>query len=109
MSSDQAATEYNQLQGELEQLIVARQKLEIQLQENKIVNKELDALKDESKIYKLTGGVLLPVEQDEARSNVTKRLEFIEAEIKRCEDNIRNKQENVEKAKNDLLKTMPKA
>ena len=69
---------YQQLQNELEEFIVARQKLETQLQENKIVNEEFDQLEEDTPVYKLTGNVLLPVEQSEARTNVDKRLEFIE-------------------------------
>lgn len=108
MSSDKAAVDYNKFQDELEQLVVARQKLETQLQENIIVNDELKSLKEGTKVYKLTGGVLLPVEKHEAYGNVSKRLEFINTEIKRCEDNIKNKQQSVEKARNGLLQSMPK-
>lgn len=95
---------YQQLQNELEEFIVARQKLEAQLQENKIVNEEFDQLEEDTPVYKLTGNVLLPVEQSEARTNVDKRLEFIETEITRCEKNIRDKQEELEKMRSELIK-----
>lgn len=95
---------YQQLQNELEEFIVARQKLETQLQENKIVNEEFDQLEEDTPVYKLTGNVLLPVEQSEARTNVDKRLEFIETEITRCEKNIRDKQEELEKMRSELIK-----
>lgn len=98
------AAQYQNLQGELENLIVARQKLETQLQENKIVDDEFVGLKSDSKVYKLTGNVLLPVEQDDARTNIKKRLEFIQTEIDRCENNIKSKQEEQEKAKAELIK-----
>lgn len=101
--SDLAAN-YQALQAELEDLIIARQKLETQLQENKIVTEEFDQLKEETQVYKLTGNVLLPVEQAEARSNVTKRLQFIEGEIIRCENNIKGKQEEQEKLRAELIK-----
>lgn len=83
---------------------MARQKLETQLQENKIVNEEFDQIEDDTPVYKLTGNVLLPVEQSEARGNVDKRLEFIETEIKRCERNIREKQDELERVRNELIK-----
>lgn len=98
------AAQYQRFQGELENLIVARQKLETQLQENKIVDDEFNGLKADSKIYKLTGNVLLPVEQEDARTNVNKRLEFIQTEIDRCENTIRSKQEEQEKIKTELIK-----
>lgn len=101
--SDLAAN-YQALQSELEDLVVARQKLETQLQENKIVNEEFDQLKEETQVYKLTGNVLLPVEQTEAKTNVAKRLEFIQAEITRCENNLKSKQQEQEKLRGELIK-----
>lgn len=98
------AAKYQGLQGELEELIIARQKLETQLQENKIVTEEFDQLKDDTQVYKLTGNVLLPVEQSEARTNVSKRLEFIQTEIERCEKNIKDKQEQQEKIRLELTR-----
>ncbi|SCU99364.1 LAFA_0G23596g1_1 [Lachancea sp. 'fantastica'] len=97
--------EYTTAQQGLEDLVVARQKLETQLQENKIVQDEFDTLKDETKVYKLTGNVLLPVEQFEAKNNVEKRLEFITAEIKKCEENIKTKQAALEKMRAELIQT----
>ncbi|QLG73433.1 hypothetical protein HG535_0E05170 [Zygotorulaspora mrakii] len=98
------AAKYQGLQGELEELIVARQKLETQLQENKIVNDEFEHLKDDTQVYKLTGNVLLPVEQVDARTNVTKRLEFIQGEITRCEKNIEDKQQEQNKLREEITK-----
>ncbi|SCV99784.1 LAFE_0B02432g1_1 [Lachancea fermentati] len=95
---------YTSLQHELEEHVIARQKLETQLQENKIVQDEFETLKEDSQVYKLTGNVLLPVEQDEAKSNVLKRLEFINTEIKRCEDNIKSKQTQLEQLRSEIIK-----
>ncbi len=39
-------------------------------------------------VYKLVGPVLVDVELDEARENVKKRLEFIEAEIQKLDNSI---------------------
>ena len=101
--SSAVATKFQQLQSDLEELMVARQRLEPQLQENKIVMEEFDTVKEDTKIYKLTGNVLLPVEQEEARGNVTKRLEFINREIERCEKNIKEKQEKINKVRGELM------
>ena len=46
----------------------------------------MDLLKDDSKIYKLVGPVLLKVDSDEAKENVQKRIEFIEKELKKIEE-----------------------
>ncbi|CAR30068.1 Prefoldin subunit 6 [Lachancea thermotolerans] len=104
-SAQDLTMNYNTSQHELEELVIARQKLETQLQENKIVQDEFDGLREETQVYKLTGNVLLPVEQFEAKSNVSKRLEFITAEINRCEENIKTKQGLLEKLRAELLQT----
>ncbi|CAG57832.1 uncharacterized protein GVI51_A03817 [Nakaseomyces glabratus] len=101
--SAELGAKYQSLQNELEELVTARQKLETQLQENKIVNEEFATLKEDTVVYKLTGNVLLPVEHDDAKNNVDKRLEFIGEEIKRCEDNIRSKQQELETIRGQLI------
>ncbi|KAJ1922262.1 Prefoldin subunit 6 [Mycoemilia scoparia] len=70
------------------QMINSRRQLESQLQENKMVEEEFKLLKDNAKIYKLTGPVLLPQEKLEAVGNVEKRIEFINNETKRVENRI---------------------
>ncbi|KAK9255580.1 Prefoldin [Lipomyces tetrasporus] len=88
---------------DLSTYIEARQKLESQLQENKIVQKEFSILEDDSKIYKLTGPVLVPQDKSEAVINVDKRLEFIESEIKRIEGQINDTRAKTEKKRAELI------
>jgi prefoldin beta subunit len=45
-----------------------------------MVKRELDLITDSSKVYKLIGSILVPQEIEEARSNVAKRLEYINRE-----------------------------
>lgn len=104
LNAQKLSMQYTTMQSELEDLVIARQKLETQLQENKIVQDEFDTLRDESQVYKLTGGVLLPVEQEEAKGNVEKRLQFIKNEITRCEENIKEKQTQLERLRNELVR-----
>ena len=47
-----------------------------QFNENTLVKAELDLLEDEQ-VFKLIGPLLMPVELDDAKENVAKRLEFI--------------------------------
>jgi prefoldin beta subunit len=61
--------------------VSARQQLEAQFQENKIVKEEFGILQDDAKIYKLIGPVLIPQDKAEADLNVEKRLEFINSEM----------------------------
>jgi prefoldin beta subunit len=95
--------EFSQQQTNLNELMTARSQLETQYQENKIVLNEFESLNEESKIYKLTGPVLLPQEYSEAKMNVSKRIEFIEGEIKRVEDKIEKEEADIGKSRDKIL------
>jgi prefoldin beta subunit len=56
------------------------------------IEQEMDMLDEDSKVYKLVGPVLMSVELEESKGNVAKRLEFIEAELKKADAAIANKQ-----------------
>jgi len=49
-------------------------------------------LEEDAKVFKLVGPVLMTIELDEAKQNVEKRLQFIEAELKKFDTNITTKQ-----------------
>lgn len=100
---EQLSLAFSSQQNNLGDLSEARSKLEVQYQENKMVLEEFDVLNDESKIYKLTGPVLMPQEFGEAKMNVSKRIEFIQAEIKRVEEKIQNEQKLMEETRGKLL------
>ena len=78
------------------------------MQENNIVKTELLQLKNKKesdrKVFKLTGGVLLPVEYDEALSNVNKRLDYINNEIKNCEASIKKEEDNLKEIQKKIQK-----
>ncbi|RLV90565.1 Prefoldin subunit 6 [Spathaspora sp. JA1] len=95
--------EFSNQQNTLNDLISTRSQLETQYQENKIVLGEFENLNQDSKIYKLTGPVLLPQDFTEAKLNVTKRIEFIEGEISRVETKIGTEEKNIETTRNKLL------
>ncbi|GMF34141.1 unnamed protein product [Phytophthora lilii] len=57
-----------------------------------MVKKELDLLDDEAKVYKLVGPVLLKQDADEAKTNVNKRLEFINNELSKVNTKIEAKE-----------------
>lgn len=100
---EQLSLQFSKQQNSINELLSARQQLETQLQENKIVLAEFDHLSEESKIFKLTGPVLMPQDYGEAKLNVTKRLEFIEAEIKRVEAKIGEEETSIERTRSQLL------
>ncbi|EED20248.1 prefoldin subunit 6, putative [Talaromyces stipitatus ATCC 10500] len=95
--------EYQNLQAELESIILARQKLESQQQENQAVQQEFASLDDDSKIYKLVGPVLLKQEKSEAVMAVDGRLEFIEKEIKRIETQIQEINSKSDRKRTEII------
>ncbi|KAK6198554.1 Prefoldin [Scheffersomyces amazonensis] len=94
---------FNEQQQNVNEYIAVRSKLETQFQENKIVLTEFENLNDESKIYKLTGPILIPQEYAEAKLNVSKRIEFIQDEIKRVETKITEEEKAMEATRDKLL------
>ncbi|RPB08618.1 Prefoldin beta-like protein [Morchella conica CCBAS932] len=95
--------EFTTLQKELSSVVEARQTLESQLQENRSVQKEFSGLDDDANIFKLIGPVLVKQDKSEAIMAVGGRLEFIEAEITRTEEKIKNIQEKQEKKKIEIM------
>ncbi|CAG8674901.1 11775_t:CDS:2 [Gigaspora rosea] len=68
-----ATTEYQKLQKvDIANAVENLQKLDSQLQENEIVQKEFNLLKDDSNIYKLVGPVLVKQDKAEATENVAR-------------------------------------
>ncbi|KAK0649523.1 Prefoldin [Cercophora newfieldiana] len=95
--------DFTKLQQDLQTSVQARQKLEAQKQENLGVQKEFSKLKDDETIYKLIGPVLLKQDRTEAESTVNGRLEFINNEISRQEDQIKETQVKIEKKKGEII------
>lgn len=95
--------EFTKQQSQINEFADARSKLETQYQENKIVLDEFDHLDENSKIYKMTGPVLMPQDYNEAKTNVSKRIEYIQSEIQRVEDKIESTQQDMEKTRDKLL------
>lgn len=71
----------NKKKTEYTKAVESRQKLDSQLQENKLVQDEFKLLKEDANIYKLIGPVLTKQDKTEAVTNVDKRIEFITAEM----------------------------
>ncbi|KAI9503778.1 Prefoldin subunit 6 [Coemansia spiralis] len=95
---------FQKLQKEYSTLIETRQKLESQLQENELVDKEFKLLKDDARVYKLIGPVLVQQDKPEAVANVDKRLEFIRGEMKRVEQRVEQLAKEQEKKSVEIFK-----
>ncbi|XP_015753233.1 PREDICTED: prefoldin subunit 6-like isoform X2 [Acropora digitifera] len=77
------------IQKDLQKFISARQRLEAQLNENKVVEEELDVIEPDGNVYKLIGPVLVKQDLEEAKQTVKKRIEYISAELKRNDTSIK--------------------
>ncbi|CAG8705594.1 5910_t:CDS:2 [Dentiscutata erythropus] len=82
-----ATTEYQKLQKEITNAVENLQKLDSQLQENEIVQKEFGLLKDDSNIYKLVGPVLVKQDKVEATENVAR----LEGQVKELTEKFEKK------------------
>jgi len=76
------------VQKDFNKAINQRKLLDGQLNENKAVKDELDLIKKDAQVYKLIGPVLVKQDLEEARQNVSKRMEYISKELKRVDDVI---------------------
>ncbi|GJQ83726.1 hypothetical protein Trydic_g20602 [Trypoxylus dichotomus] len=79
---------YKSLQKEYSKAVRTRQQLDGQLNENQIVKDELNILRDDSAVYKSVGPILIKTDLVEAKQNVAKRMDYINKEIKRIDDQI---------------------
>jgi len=98
-----ASIEYEQIQDELTTIVRARQNLDAQLTETTAVQKEFEQLKPDNTVYKLVGPALMPHDQEDAKLNVSKRLDFISTEISRNEKKIKELQEKSEAKKSEIV------
>ncbi|CAK8697923.1 prefoldin subunit 6-like [Clavelina lepadiformis] len=96
--------EFQKAQKDIQKCVETRQKLEAQLTENKVVKEELEILEEGANIYKLTGPVLVKQDLSEAKSTVSKRIEYISAEVKRQETSIADLEKEQEKHREKLGK-----
>ncbi|GAA6017817.1 hypothetical protein JCM11491_004633 [Sporobolomyces phaffii] len=100
----QAATnEFTKLQGDYSKAVENRQRLDAQKTENEGVKKEFSTLAPENQVYKLIGPILMKQDQDEAKHNVEKRLEWIDGEIKRTETNLKSLEGKLEAKKLEVM------
>merc|ERR1712170_218024 len=74
------------LQKTQQKTLSARQTLDSQLNENKLVKEELDHLETGANVFKLVGPALIRQDLDEAKGNVDKRIEYISGELKRQDE-----------------------
>ncbi|CAH1115426.1 unnamed protein product [Psylliodes chrysocephalus] len=95
---------FKKTQKELQKTIQNRQQLDGQLNENELVKQELDLLPSDGKVYKSVGPVLIKTELVEAKHNVSKRIDYINAELKRVDNMIITLEKNQDGHREGLQK-----
>jgi prefoldin beta subunit len=55
-------------------------------------------------VYKLFGPVLVKQDLEESRQNVSKRIEYINKELKKCQDTIQGLEQKQDKYRENLQK-----
>lgn len=109
---DAELAKFRSLQEEMAEKHQTLQQLLAQQNENEMVQQELLLLKDEDRVYKMVGPVLLKNDLDDAKLTVSKRLEFINGEIKKVENSIQElerKASEVAKKANEMQGLMQQA
>lgn len=95
---------FKAFEKDLTKAVSQRKLLDSQLNENKAVQQELDLLKKDAEVYKLMGPVLVKQGLEDARQNVSKRMEYISKELKRMDTNITSLQQRQEGSSTALSK-----
>ncbi|KAJ3816060.1 prefoldin subunit 6 [Lentinula aff. lateritia] len=98
-----ASVNFQKVQGDLSNVVEARQRLDAQLSENELVKKEFAVLTPENIIYKQIGPVLVKQDQADAKSTVDTRLDFIRGEIKRIETQLKDIEAKSEQKKSEIV------
>mmetsp|Transcript_27558 Transcript_27558/g.40523 ORF Transcript_27558/g.40523 Transcript_27558/m.40523 type:complete len:129 (+) Transcript_27558:76-462(+) len=97
------AKQFQNMQKEHSKMGQAFSKLMAQHNENEMVLAELKILKDDSKVYKLVGPVLLNQDLDEAKTTVEKRLQYIGDEMKRTQNHLNDLESRCEEKKSKIM------
>mmetsp|Transcript_22558 Transcript_22558/g.49420 ORF Transcript_22558/g.49420 Transcript_22558/m.49420 type:complete len:129 (-) Transcript_22558:429-815(-) len=98
------ATTYRTIQKDMSKHIQSKTQYMQQLQENQMVMKELEVVEDEANVYKLIGPMLIKQDLVEAKANVGKRLEYINAEIKRADGAYKGLEKREREVQDEIMK-----
>lgn len=78
------------VQKQHQKTLSARQTLDSQLNENKLVKDEMDGLESGANVFKLIGPAMVKQDVEEAKSNVNKRIDYIQGELKRQDELLKD-------------------
>mmetsp|Transcript_64480 Transcript_64480/g.153953 ORF Transcript_64480/g.153953 Transcript_64480/m.153953 type:complete len:123 (-) Transcript_64480:103-471(-) len=92
------------LQETLQKSYESRMSLIAQQQETQLVVEEFDKLDDGDVVYKLVGTVMVKQGVEDAKGNVTKRLEYINGELDRSNKVIEQQEKDLNTKQQELIK-----
>ncbi|CAG5131440.1 unnamed protein product [Candidula unifasciata] len=95
---------FQTVQKDIAKHVGLRQQLDSQLSENTLVKEELDRLEDGATVYKMVGPALIKQDLVEARQNVQKRIDYINGELKRHENVIKDLEKKADSHRESLGK-----
>uniref|UniRef100_A0A7S0YAF3 Prefoldin subunit 6 n=1 Tax=Polytomella parva TaxID=51329 RepID=A0A7S0YAF3_9CHLO len=96
------------LQAELSKLFSNRVQLNAQKKENEVVLEEFNLLDDDANVFKMVGVTLVKQDLVEAKSNVEKRIEYINGEISRIENQVKNTESKLREKEAKITKLQQK-
>ncbi|CAK9039118.1 unnamed protein product [Durusdinium trenchii] len=95
---------FKAMQETLQKAYEARMGLIAQQQETELVKEEFDSIEEDAVVYKLVGPVMVKQNVDDAKGNVTKRLEYISGELERSNKIIEEKEKELGEKQKHLIK-----
>ncbi|GLJ55941.1 hypothetical protein SUGI_1200940 [Cryptomeria japonica] len=98
------ANSLSKIQKDIAKNHQVRKQYTIQHGENEMVQKELELLSEDANVYKLIGPVLVKQDLAEAKANVSKRIEYITAELRRLDGMLKGLEEQQNAKKEEILK-----
>ena len=93
-----------QLQNMLQQLVIQKQRLELELSESERALKTLEDTPSDAKVYKSAGAVLVEKDKDIVVKELTERKEFLGLRSKVLEKQETNTRERLTKLQENLQK-----
>mmetsp|Transcript_2105 Transcript_2105/g.2306 ORF Transcript_2105/g.2306 Transcript_2105/m.2306 type:complete len:120 (+) Transcript_2105:80-439(+) len=95
---------FKAMQETLQKAYESRMGLIAQQQETELVKEEFDTIEEDAVVYKLVGPVMVKQNIDDAKGNVSKRLEYISGELERSNKIIAEKETELGDKQKHLIK-----
>lgn len=101
---EKEAQGYKELQAELGKYQSSYQQYSQQKSENDMVLSELNALDEAANVYKQVGPALMKQDLVEAKTNVSKRLEYINSEMSRLASHMQSIERKQSSKQSEIMK-----